>query len=58
MMEDSPGKVRVMAGKDSEGRLARGSKWGIKRIEGSVGWALEVSLSLAPSALAVLGPAC
>jgi hypothetical protein len=30
----SVGKVRVTAGKESEGRFARGSKWGMRRIEG------------------------
>jgi hypothetical protein len=58
MMEDSPGRVLVMAGKDSEGRFARGSKWGMKRIEGRVGCEFEVSLSLVASPLfAILGPA-
>lgn len=58
MMEESPGKVRVMAGKDKEGLLARGSKWGIKRMEGSVGWFLEVSFSVAFSGFDILGPLC
>lgn len=65
MTADSSGSVRVMVGNWSDGRPARGSWWGIKRIEGrclcgvepSAALSLELSWSLGRGVVVGVGPA-
>ena len=63
MTADSSGRVRVMVGNWSDGRPARGSWWGMKRMDGrcfcgvdpSVAWSLALSWSVDLVGFVVVG---